>query len=298
MSELDQQIVVYLEDRKRENVSPHTLRNYEIDLRQFVSYLSPPELEPPPIAEIDKYLLREWLSDLYAQNLAAVTIRRKIAALRSFFAFLVRRGVMPANVAKLLKIPKMPQLLPNIMTEEQTNRLVDGIGQMKISPLQPVRDRAVCELLYGCGLRVSELCGLNLTDIDYSERWVRVLGKGRKERQVPFGEKASAALQAWLAQRVAAPAEPAVFVSTRGHRLSTDAVRKIVKRYATLVLGDSSVHPHSFRHAFATHLLGDGADLRAIQELLGHARLSTTQKYTQVSLKDLMAVYDKAHPKA
>ena len=153
-------------------------------------------------------------------------------------------------------------------------------------------------MLYGCGLRVSELIGLNQDDIDSAERWIRVRGKGRKERQVPFGSKAADALAAYLADRPAAAGERAVFLSQRGKRLSDREVRRIVKFYSSMLMGDSSLHPHTLRHAYATHLLSDGADLRAIQELLGHARLSTTQKYTQVSLTDLLAVYDKAHPRA
>ena len=152
---------------------------------------------------------------------------------------------------------------------------------------------------YGCGLRISELVGLNIDDFDFSERWILVRGKGRKERQVPFGSKAAVALERYLPERTPAPgAELVLFLNHRGNRLTVRGARGIVKFYARMIAGDSSIHPHSLRHAYATHLLSDGADLRAIQELLGHAQLSTTQKYTQVSLTDLMAVYDKAHPKA
>ena len=162
----------------------------------------------------------------------------------------------------------------------------------------PARDRAIIELLYGCGLRVSEAAGLNLDDLDRDEGWLKVRGKGRKERQTPLPRKPAEALERYLAERPVVRDEPAVFLNHRGGRLSDRGIRGIVKFYATQVLGDSSIHPHSFRHAYATHLLADGADLRAIQELLGHARLSTTQKYTKVTLTDLMAVYDKAHPRA
>jgi integrase/recombinase XerC len=163
----------------------------------------------------------------------------------------------------------------------------------------PTRDLAIFELLYGCGLRISELVGLNLEDFDFSERWVRVRGKGKKERQVPYAGKASDALDRYLELRKPATGgERAIFLNHRGGRLTDRGARGIVKFYARMITGDSSIHPHSLRHAYATHLLSDGADLRAIQELLGHARLSTTQKYTQVSVADLMAVYDKAHPKA
>ena len=195
-------------------------------------------------------------------------------------------------------LPKPPSACPIVPTAEQTNTLVDGVAQDKFERPYPERDVALFELLYGCGLRISELVGLNIDDFDLRDRWIRVRGKGRKERQVPYGEKASASLEKYLAERTAKPGERGLFVNHRGTRLSDRGAREIVKFYARMVSGDASLHPHSLRHAFATHLLADGADLRAIQELLGHARLATTQKYTQVSLTDLMAVYDKAHPKA
>jgi integrase/recombinase XerC len=181
------------------------------------------------------------------------------------------------------------------MTAEQTNTLVEGVAADKLEQPYPARDLAIFELLYGCGLRISELVGLNLEDFDFTERWIRVRGKGRKERQVPFGTKAAAAISRYLAE---GRSSGALFLNHRGTRLTDRGARGIVKFYARMVTGDSSIHPHSLRHAYATHLLSDGADLRAIQELLGHSQLSTTQKYTQVSLTDLMAVYDKSHPKA
>ena len=204
---------------------------------------------------------------------------------------------MRANTARLLATPKIFQTVPRVMTAEQTNNLLDAsAGRSERSQLP--RDIAILEALYGCGMRVSELAGLNLEDIDFTERWLRVRGKGRKERQIPIPSKAALALERYLAVRTPAPGETAVFLNHRGARLTDRSVRTLVKLYAQLQAGDSSVHPHSFRHAYATHLLSDGADLRAIQELLGHSTLSTTQKYTKVSLEDLMAVYDKSHPKA
>ena len=179
------------------------------------------------------------------------------------------------------------------MSAEKTNNLLDGAEE-----LSKERDLAFLELLYGCGIRVGELVGINLEDIDLRAGWLRVRGKGNKEREVPVTGRAVEAVERYLAARAAPPDERALFLNSRGARLGDRQVRRLVKQYALLVTGDSTVHPHSFRHAFATHLLSDGADLRSIQELLGHARLSTTQKYTQVSLKDLQAVYDKAHPKA
>jgi len=298
MSELAGHIRRYLDELARTGASPHSIRAYESDLAQFVEYLSPSDLAPPEPRAIDLLILREWLASLYRDNLTAVTIRRKLAAVRSLFRFLLREGVVEINVAKLVRTPKAPKKLPEVMTAEQVNTLIDGVAAGKLERPFPSRDRAIFELLYGCGIRVSELAGLNLEDIDRSEGWLRVRGKGRKERQVPLPGHAASALARYLSERPVKRDEAAVFLNHRGSRLTTRGISGIVKLYATYLAGDPSVHPHSFRHAYATHLLADGADLRAIQELLGHARLSTTQKYTQVSLTDLMAVYDKAHPKA
>jgi integrase/recombinase XerC len=243
-------------------------------------------------------MIREWLAALYRMKLEAVSIRRKLAAVRGLFRFLLREGIVRVNVGRLVRTPKAPQKLPEVMTPEQVNTLIDGVAADKLERPFPARDRAIFELLYGCGVRVSELAGLNLEDVDRAERWLRVRGKGRKERQVPLPGQAAGALERYLSQRPVVRDERAVFLNHRGQRLTARGIRGIVKLYATLISGDPSIHPHSFRHAYATHLLADGADLRSIQELLGHARLSTTQKYTQVSLTGLMAVYDKAHPKA
>jgi len=298
MSELALAIERYLGELGRENASPHTVRNYASDLEQFRDYFSPPGADAPALISIDAALLREWLTSLYDRNLDPISIRRKLAAVRSFFQFLLREKSVPSNAARVLRTPKAPKRMPIVPTAEQTNTLVDQVGLDKFERPYPERDVALFELLYGCGLRISELVGLNVDDFDLGERWIRVRGKGRKERQVPYGEKASASLKKYLAQRAAKPGERALLVNHRGGRLSDRGAREIVKFYARMISGDAGLHPHSLRHAYATHLLADGADLRAIQELLGHARLATTQKYTQVSLTDLMAVYDKAHPKA
>jgi len=298
MSELSVQIDRYLAELVRGANSPHTVDAYSGDLREFLHYLSPPETEPPAPGAIDLLILREWLAWLYSHQLSAVTIRRKLAAVRGLFRFLLREGLVGFNVARLVRTPKAPQKLPEVMSAGQANALVDGVPGNQLDRPHPVRDRAIFELLYGCGLRVSELAGLNLEDLDRSERWLRVRGKGRKERQVPMPGKAAEALERYLADRPVVRGEPAVLLNHRRGRLTARGIHGIVKFYATFVSGDPSIHPHSFRHAYATHLLADGADLRAIQELLGHARLSTTQKYTHVALTDLIAVYDKAHPKA
>jgi integrase/recombinase XerC len=298
MSELASQVDGYLQELARTGDSPHTIDAYATDLRQFVEFLSPPGTEPPAPRAIDLLMLREWVLWLYNQPDSAVTIRRKLAAVRGLFRFLMREGLVTVNVARLVRTPKAPQKLPEVMTPDQVNALLDGVAAGKLERPFPARDRALFELLYGCGLRVSELAGLDLQDLDRGERWLRVRGKGRKERQVPLPGKAADALEHYLAERPVVREERAVFLNHRSGRLTTRGIHGIVKFYATYLSGDPSIHPHSFRHAYATHLLADGADLRAIQELLGHARLSTTQKYTQVSLTDLMAVYDKAHPKA
>jgi integrase/recombinase XerC len=287
----------YLESLRLENASEHTVRNYRSDLMEFLAYFTPPDGAPPPVAELDTLALREWLGHLHKLRLSPVTIRRKLAAVRSLFRNLLRTGVLPVNVAKLLRSPKAPKKLPRVMTAEQTNTLIDGVAGGQRT--RAARDLAIFEVLYGCGIRVSELTGLKLADIDFSDRWILVRGKGRNERQVPFGSKAAQALERYLVERKPkADDETAVFLNHRGTRLTARGVSDIVKLYATLLAADSSLHPHSFRHAYATHLLSDGADLRSIQELLGHSSLSTTQKYTQVSLTELMVVYDKAHPKA
>jgi integrase/recombinase XerC len=298
MSELASQIERYEQELARTSASPHTLIAYSADLRQFLEFLSPPGTEPPAPAAIDLLALREWLAGLYRQDLDVMSIRRKLAAVRSFFRFMVTEGVIPVNVARLVRTPKAPKRLPDVPSPEQVNTLIDGVASGRLERPHPARDRAIFELLYGCGMRVSELVGMNLDDLDRVEGWVRLRGKGRKERQVPIPRQAADALERYLAERPVARDERAVILNFRGKRLTPQGVGYLIKLYTRCLNSDPTLHPHSFRHAYATHLLSAGADLRAIQELLGHARLSTTQKYTQVSLTDLMAVYDKAHPKA
>lgn len=273
----------FVEELQRRNASPHTIRSYIADLQTIP-------------ADATLLELRHWIAGLHERGLGAATIRRHISAARMYMRFLMQEGLLAANTAKLLRLPKAPQKLPAVMTAEQAGDMLDQMPALERP--SPERDLAMLELLYGAGLRVSELVQLNLQDIDYTEHWLRVRGKGRKERQVPYAGKAVAALERWLHVRSAPTSETALFLNHRGKRLTDRSVRNLVKLYAARLMGDATVHPHSLRHAFATHLLSDGADLRSIQELLGHARLSTTQKYTQLSLTEIMAVYDRAHPKA
>jgi integrase/recombinase XerC len=298
LSELDRAIQDFLGELARRNDSPHTLRNYHADLREFSAYFSPPGAASPGLQSFDLHSLREWLAHLYDREQKPATIRRKLASVRALFRFLSREHRIETDPARLLRLPKMPKTLPQTPNEEVVNALVDARLPSNMERLYPGRDRLLLELLYGCGLRVSEAVGLNLDDLDRGQRWLRVRGKGRKERQVPYGSKANIALESWLADRRLDGDSRALFLNHHGGRLTDRGARNIVKFYAAYVVGDSSIHPHTLRHAFATHLLSGGADLRAIQELLGHSRLSTTQKYTQVSLIDLMRVYDNAHPKA
>ena len=298
MGDLKAGIERYLDGLRLNNASPHTIRNYGSDLDQFLEYFSPPNEQPPPAGAITPQLLREWMGALYAQRLSPLSIRRKLAAVRSMFQFLAREKTIETNPARVMMTPKAPKRVPAVPSAEQTNQLIDGVADSKMERAYPERDVLIFELLYGCGVRVSELVGLDLVDIDRTERWLRVRGKGRKERQVPFGTKAATALDRYLEKRAGKPGETALLLNRLGKRLTDRGANGIVKFYSRMISGDPSLHPHSLRHAYATHLLSDGADLRSIQELLGHARLATTQKYTQVSLTDLMAVYDRSHPKA
>ncbi len=291
---LKQAITGFLEDRARQASSIHTLRNYAIDLEQFLDFFTP----QPAVSALGVNELREWMAGLFDRHLTPVSIRRKVSSLRSFFQHCRKHELCEKNPAKYLRLPKTPKKVPQVLDADAVNFLVDGVGKQELKRPFPQRDRAIFEVLYGCGLRVSELVGLNLEDLDLEQRWMRVLGKGNKERVAPIGQTAVEALNAYLAGRTASGAERAVFVNYKGGRMSARAVHQITKFYAMMLLGDPSVHPHEFRHSFATHLLNAGADLRAIQELLGHSSLSTTQIYTKVAIEDLERVYQQAHPKA
>jgi integrase/recombinase XerC len=294
--------------------SAHTLRAYERELGQFASYISGlfgTEYTPD---RIEHTQIRAYLATLYDRGLSKASTARALAAIRSWFKWLARTGRLEQNVASLVATPRLPKHLPRVPSIEQMNRVVDNIGDDAAS--WPGRDRAILELLYGCGIRNAELTGLNLKDIYWAQEVILVRGKGKKQRYVPLGDAAAKALREYLAERSARLAggadksrrpTPALFVNMRLRglnkaggeaRLTTRSVGRIVKRVAILRGLPSDVHPHTLRHAFGTHLLEEGADLRAIQELLGHERLSTTQRYTQLTTAQLTAVYDKTHPRA
>ena len=330
--------------RSVRNSSPHTILNYGKDLEQFLAYLSPPGVQVPRLAGITHLIIREFVGHLHDQGLEKSSIARKLAALRSFFKYCVREGLLKENPARLVPTPKLPKRVPSVLSAEEMAGFLDQLAlmggaaasgfapgkrraarapsseseapkprrQKDAEGLLLRRDRALLELLYAAGLRVSELTGLNLQDIEQKERVLRVRGKGNKERIVPYGAKAQEALEKYwpvrdqlLQQNATAPEvnpdavdSGAVFLNYAGKRLTQRSVGRIVKKYVRLMNTNWDLHPHSLRHAFATHLLADGADLRAIQELLGHQSLSTTQKYTHASIRQLMDIYDKAHPHA
>jgi integrase/recombinase XerC len=299
------------------NASPHTIRSYRNDLEQFRQYLSPPGAPEVRLSEIDHRVIREFLGHLHDKRLQKRSMARKLASLRSLFKFCAREGLVKDNPARLVATPKLPTRIPAVLSAEEMNAFLDqlasgeGLRPARTSKfgrepgLLLQRDRAILELLYGSGLRVSELTGLDLANVDREQQMVRVLGKGNKERIVPFGSKAEQALAAYepiraklLRQASGRGQAQAVFLNRDGRRLGVRSVGRIVKKYVRMVNINWELHPHSLRHAFATHLLADGADLRAIQELLGHVSLSTTQRYTHASIRQLMEVYDKAHPRA
>jgi len=274
------------------NVSPHTRSAYRRDLAEFARFLQ--ESGDLTVADIDKIVLRRYLALLHKKNRKS-TIGRKLAALRTFFRFLVRDGVLAANPGELVATPRQEKYLPTTLTVDETFALIDTVqGADRLS----LRDRAILELLYSSGLRIGELTGLEVGKLDFAQELVRVVGKGGKERIVPIGAPALNALRAYLEERGLPGDQEPLFVNHRGGRLTPRSVQRHLKTHLLKagVLRDAT--PHALRHSFATHLLDGGADLRAIQELLGHASLSTTQKYTQVSVDQLTRVYDNAHPRS
>jgi integrase/recombinase XerC len=267
--------------------SAHTVRSYRTDLAQFQAFLAGEG--PARVEEIDSRTVRAFLASLHARGIDRVSVARKLAAVRSFFRFLVRRGVLESNPARQVAAPRLPRKLVTFLPIDEAAVMMDAPGAR-------VRDHAILEMLYASGLRVSELAGLDLSDVDRAAGTVRVLGKGNKERVVPFGGGAAGALEAYLAERGGGPGP--LFRNARGGRLGVRSIHTIVRRRARAVGIGRRVSPHTLRHTFATHLLDAGADLRLIQELLGHQRLSTTQRYTHVTTDQLMRVYDSAHPRA
>jgi integrase/recombinase XerC len=317
MKKTVEQFVKYLLYER--NASPATILSYRSDLALLEQFLTPPGEATLALDDVDHRIIREFVSWLYDRKQQKASVARKLAALRTFFKFCVRERITKQNPARLVSTPKIPKRVPRVLTAEELNGFLDSLpggaagkkrerGKKQTAQdakLIPCRDRAILELLYASGIRVSELVGLTVGNLDRAGQMLRVLGKGRKERVVPYGAKAEQALEAYwplrsklLARPRTKPAPEAVFLNHRGGRLTSKSIRQIVKSYARLANVNWNLHPHSLRHAFATHLLADGADLRAIQELLGHVSLSTTQRYTQASIEQLMAVYDKAHPHA
>ncbi len=291
--------------------SEHTVRAYQRELLSFATFLAKrcgPGVSP---MQIEHPVIREYLGTLYEKDLSKPSVARALAAIRSWFGWLARKGHIDQNPAKLVATPKLPKHLPRVPGVEQVNQVLDGIGSSKPQEKTgetawPERDRVILELLYGCGIRNAELVGLNLEDIQWGNECLLVRGKGRKERYVPLGDAAAEAIRVYLplrAKKLAEAKRPseALLLNARlrgNGRLTTRSVGRIVKHLALAHGLAADVHPHTLRHAFGTHMLEEGADLRAIQEILGHARLSTTQRYTHLTTGQVAAVYDRTHPRA
>ena len=280
------QFLSYLEIEK--NYSDHTLSNYEVDLQEFSEFLG--KVTP---MQVDYPLLRRYLANLRARELKSRSVARKLSCLRSFFKFLQREGVVQSNPANLVVSPKLDKPLPHFLSEQEAVQLIESATD-KSSEL---RDRAIFETLYSSGIRVSELVGLNVNSVDCISNIMRVMGKGKKERIVPVGNQAVDAIKNYLDYR-AANRENALFLNRSGNRLTDRSVRNIINKYLLRTSIQQKVSPHMLRHSFATHLLNRGADLRSVQELLGHVNLSTTQIYTHLTMDKIKSVYDKAHPRA
>jgi integrase/recombinase XerC len=278
------------------NASPHTIKAYTRDLSLFAAYAGSRGWK-----EIDHLVVRGFLSQLYSNGLEKTSVARALAAVRSLYRWLAREGVVEQNPAKLVATPKLPKKLPRVPTIEEMNSVIDG--SMPEVAAFPERDRLMLELLYGSGIRNSELVRIDMDNIRRSEEAILIHGKGSKQRYVPFGDSVKVALAAYLPKRGEILEEchkhsNALLINLRGGRLTTRSVGRIIKKIAVAKGLSPDVHPHTLRHAFGTHMLEEGADLRAIQELLGHERLATTQRYTQLSMKHVLQVYDKTHPRA
>jgi integrase/recombinase XerC len=277
------------------NASAHTRRAYEQDLSQLVCFLEKELGRAPRPDEIDHLLVRAFLAHLYQRGLSKTSTARKLASLRTFFRYLCREGVLARNPARALLSPKLDRRIPAHLGEKE----IDAILDRPVESDADRRDRAILELLYGAGIRCGELVGLDLGEVDLESRMVRVRGKGDKERIVPFGRRAADALREYLSARDRArPRCSALFLNARGTRLTDRSVRRLLAARIRKLALASRVSPHTLRHSFATHLLERGADLRAIQELLGHSSLSTTQRYTHVHMRHILRIYSQTHPRA
>ena len=286
----------FLRTMQQRNASTHTIKAYAGDLDVFAAYIGSRHWR-----NIDHLTIRGFLSHLYERGLSKASVARSLAAVRSLYRWLAQEGVVEQNPAALVSTPKLPKKLPRVPTVEEMNSMLDG--QMPEVAAFPERDRLMFELLYGCGIRNSELIGINLDDIRLSAEAILIRGKGKKERYVPFGAAVRAGLAVYWPARQQVLAErkknaAALLINRRGGRLTTRSVGRIIKKIAVAKGLSPDVHPHTLRHAFGTHMLEEGADLRAIQEMLGHERLSTTQRYTQLSMKHVLQVYDQTHPRA
>lgn len=293
---IEKAIDQFLRSLRERNASPHTIKAYTSDLDNFSAYAGSRNWRG-----IDHVTIRGFLSHLYEKGLSKTSVARSLAALRSLYRWLAQEGVVEQNPAALVSTPKLPKKLPRVPTIEEMNNLLDT--KMPEQAAFPDRDRLMFELLYGCGIRNSELVGIHLDDIRLSAEAILIRGKGKKERYVPFGDSVKIALCAYLPARQRLLAERkkntnALLINRRGGRLTTRSVGRIIKKIAMAKGLPPDVHPHTLRHAFGTHMLEEGADLRAIQEMLGHERLSTTQRYTQLSMKHVLQVYDQTHPRA
>lgn len=300
MSLIDQ-FSSYLKHERQ--ASPHTHKNYMVDLTQFFTFLEGkfPGVSKDAhehITKVDPDIVRQYMGQMFGTK-SPSSMARKIASLRTFFKYCLRNGIVASNPAKEVATPKIPKRLPKFLTVDEVFALLETPSDKNTLE---IRDRAILELFYASGIRVGELVGLGLGDIDLNAGTVKVMGKGRKERIVPMGGKAVTAISGYLTIRPTFlfpdPNEPALFVNRRGTRLTARSVERLVHKYIERSGLQKKVTPHVLRHTFATHLLGAGADMRGIQELLGHSSLSTTQKYTHVGIEDMMKVYDQSHPKA
>jgi integrase/recombinase XerC len=293
---VEKSIDKFLQSLRQRNASVHTIKAYTGDLGNFAMYVGSRDWR-----SIDHVTIRGFLSHLYEKKLGKTSVARALAAVRSFYRWLAQEGVVEQNPAALVSTPKLPKKIPRVPTIEEMNTVLDG--QMPEVASFPERDRIMFELLYGCGIRNSELIGINLDDIRLSSEAILIRGKGKKERYVPFGDSVKTALAGYLPVRQRMLAEckkniAALLINQRGGRLTTRSVGRIIKKIAVAKGLSPDVHPHTLRHAFGTHMLEEGADLRSIQEMLGHERLSTTQRYTQLSMKHVLEVYDQTHPRA